>query len=254
MRGVAAPLEDAAPDRPAALPLDRFDLAKGPVRIVGPLDHEHGDRDGGQAILDVPGEKPRVEPGTAPSPEGAIDVPAMVPFELRPQVAVEVFVARLLDRAHGDLLAEDVRRLEQQAADPRQGPRRRSVQQGDGTAVAVPDEKGVADSRRVEQFRKGEESLVVQVGERSRKRDGIGAAVPGAAVDERAAPRLSGERRGEVPPRRGASDAVVQEDERGGDVRPGAVPGELDAAAARHDCRHRSVPPCRVEGCRAYVL
>src|SRR5659263_737665 len=89
MRAMAAPLEDAAPDRPAALPLDRFDLAKGPVRIIGPLYHEHRDRDGGQASLDVPGEKPRIEPGPVPSPKGAIDVPAMVPFELRPQVGVE---------------------------------------------------------------------------------------------------------------------------------------------------------------------
>ena len=173
---------------------------------------------------------------------------------LRPQVRVEVFVARLLDGAHGDLLAEDVRRLEQQAADPGQGPRRRSVQKGDGAAVAVPDEKGPADARRVEKLRKGEEPLVVHVGERSRKRDGIGAAVSGAAVDERAAPRHVGERRGKVPPRRGASDAVVQEDEGGSDVRLGAMPGELDAAAARENCRQRSSPLCRVEGCRAYVL
>src|SRR5512140_3624316 len=109
MRGMTAPLEDAAPDRAAAATLDRFDLAQGPVRIVGPLDDEHGDGDRGQAILDVPGEETGIEPRPVPSPKGAIDVPAVVPLELRPQVGVEVFVARLLDGAHGDLLAEDVR-------------------------------------------------------------------------------------------------------------------------------------------------
>src|SRR5512143_1873094 len=253
MRGVAAPIEDAAPDRPAALPLDRFDLAKGSVRIVDPLRNEHRNRYGGKTALDVPGEKSRIEPGPVPTPEGAIDVPAVVPLELRPQVGPEVFVPRLPDGAHGDLLAEDVRRLEQQAADPRPGTRRRRVQQGDRAAVAVPDEKSVADARLVEKVRKGEEPLVVHVGERSRKRDGIGSPVPGAAVDESPAPRPVGERPGEVTPRRGAPDPVVQEDERGSGVRAGAMPGKLDAAPARNDCPHRS-SPCRSEGCRAYVL
>src|SRR5512143_245208 len=255
MRAVAAPIEDEAPDRSAALALDRLDLAEGPVRIVDPLRHEHRDRDGGKESLDVPGEKPRIEPGPVPSPEGAIDVPTVVPFEFRPQVGAEVFVARLLDGAHGGLLAEDVRRLEQQAADPRQGTRCRSVQPGDGATVAVPDGKGLADTRRIEKLRKGEETLVVHVGERSRNRYGIGAAVSGAAIDERTAPRLAGEGHGKVAPRRCAPDPVMQEDERGSDVRPGAMPGELDAAAARENFRHRSFPtPCCVEGCRAYVL
>src|SRR5512140_1186522 len=254
MRAVAAPLEDAAPDRPAALPLDRFDLAKGSVWIVDPLYDERRNCDGGQATLDVPGQKTRIEPCPVPSPAGAIDVRSMIPRELRPQVRVQVFVPRLLDGAHADLLAEDVRRLEQQASDTRQGPRRRSVQQGDRAAVAVPDEKGLPDARRVEKFRKDEKTLVVHVGERSRKRNGIGAAVSGAAVDEGAAPCLSGERGRKVTPRRGAPYAVVQENERGGDVRPRAVPGELDAAAAREHCRHRSSPSCCAEGCCAYVL
>ena len=193
-----------------------------------------------QAVLDVPGTKPGIEPGPVPAPKGAVDVPAVVPFKPCSQAAAKVLVARLLDGVHGGLLAEHVRRLEQQAAHPWPGPRRRGMDQRDRAPVAVPDEVGLADARTVEDLGKGDDPLVVHVGERSRKRDGIGGAVSGAAVDERAETRLAGKQRGKIPPRRGAPDSIVQEDERRRIGRPGPMPGKLEAVAACDQGDHRS--------------
>jgi hypothetical protein len=105
----------------------------------------------------------------------------------------------------------------------------------------LPDEKGLADARRVEDLGEGDEALVMQIGEGSRKRDGVGAAVSCAAVDERAASGLAGKRDGIVTPCRGASDSIVQKDERGCISRPGAMSDELEAVAACDQGDHRSV-------------
>jgi hypothetical protein len=99
----------------------------------------------------------------------------------------------------------------------------------------VPDEKCPADAGRIEDLGQGGKPLVVHVGERPRNGDGIGAAVSEAAVDERAASRFAGKRRGKVAPCRGAPDSIVKEDERGRVAGTGPVPLELDAATAR-DC------------------
>jgi len=120
----------------------------------------------------------------------------MVTFELRPQVGVEVFVACLPDGAHRDLLAEDVRRFEQEAADTRQGPRASTRAAGRWNRRRCADENGLPERPPRREGPEGRRILVVHVGEAVAKGDGIGAAVSGAAVDECAAPRLAGERIG----------------------------------------------------------
>jgi hypothetical protein len=116
------------------------------------------------------------------------------------------------------------------------------MDQRDGASIAVPDEKCPADARSIEDLGKGVETLVVHIGERPGKSDRIGAAVSGAAVNERAASRLPGERRRKIPPRRGATDAVVEKDKRGRIFRAGSMPKDLYAQAACDDGLDRGSP------------
>ncbi len=71
---------------------ENVELLIGPVRIVGALQRQDGDGDGGKVTGDVERAEPRIEPGVVPAAKRDIGV-GVIACEARAQIAGFVFGA-----------------------------------------------------------------------------------------------------------------------------------------------------------------
>src|SRR5271165_5096422 len=117
LRGVPAVCENEAFDRRFRACLDRAGLPNREILIVRAVDEERRRAPAFYAVLDGPGQHARVEPGVAPAEKGAVDM-GMIIGEPAFKVAAIVSVLRLLERFAPVILAEDMRREENEAFDP----------------------------------------------------------------------------------------------------------------------------------------
>ena len=116
---------------------DRVELGERAVRVGISLDQQHGTRDSGEPVLDVPRPELRRQPHVVPAAEHAVGI-VVVAGETRRQVAVLVAAPGRLDPLDRPVLDEHVRRQQHQ---PAHCAAAAGVQQGDRRPVAVPDEE-----------------------------------------------------------------------------------------------------------------
>src|ERR1700687_805788 len=184
MRRVAALGQEQYFDRGGDLSLHRLHLFHRSVLVVLSLDDEDGNLDLRQVALEIPRAKPRVEPGSIPSPESSLDILAVVLGELLGKVGGEKVLPRLLDALEPDLLRENVGRFEDQTLETG-FPTASRVDDRDRRAIAVPHQNGFFFSDRAENLRR-ENSFIVHVCQRARQLDGIRAAISQTTVRKRA--------------------------------------------------------------------
>ena len=116
------------------------------------------------------------------------------------------------------------------------------------------DEEHVAHAGLGEDRRQDVVRLVVHIAKRAREDDGIGPAVPAAAVDERAEPGGRRDAIRKIAPRGDAPEPLVEEDERRRLVGRGADPPRLEPLAGEAQIeaaigRTRGHPAPRTLGC-----
>lgn len=176
----------------------------------------------------------RVEPHVRPAAHHRVRI-VVAPEQLVAKLAARIGSAERGDGGEAHILHEDVRGLQDEAANAgADGP---GVDQGDRGAVGVADQDRFLDPRALEERWQGPERLVVHEGDRALERRWVRATVAKAAVDERRALGGCGELGREVAPGGGAAEALVQEDEGG---RPGVDALDLEAAAVDLQERHRA--------------
>ena len=162
--------EHAYLDRAIRLPLRNGDLRRRAVFVVLALHDQDRHADVGQIFVDPPVPEISVEPGLVPAPERHVDV-AVILGEPRAQIAGLVGIFRRRDRAHRNILDEEMRRDQHEAAHA-EILARTGVDRGDRGAVAVAEKEAAAEADRIEQPRQHIAGLVVHEVEWARQRNG----------------------------------------------------------------------------------
>jgi hypothetical protein len=205
---------------------DGANLLERAVLVVLALRGEHRAGDGVDVALDVPAAERRVEPDVVPAAKRRIGV-VVIAGEPGTQVGALVGHAGLLDARERELFDEEMRRHDHQPGDLVTG----RVEQGDGGAVAVPEQPRSLDADGGEQ--RGQHLVGLTLHEVGLPalavRPGRGAAVARAREDEAGKAVAGAEALGEVFPHRHRAEPFVQEDDRwrGRACRPD--PAVLDA-------------------------
>ena len=192
------PGEDDGPDRPRHGRGDRLDLREGPVLVVLTLKDEEGaadrpDRlDGGEAA------ERGVPPRLAPGPEDGLGLAAVVPGEPGREVRRPPGLDRRVDPAERRVLDHHVRRDRDDRGGT--GGEGRRVEEGDGAAVAVPEEEGPFDTGLAEDLGQPLPGLHLEEPVVGGPGPGVALSEPEPVEDEPLAAEGRAEAVGEVPP------------------------------------------------------
>src|SRR6185312_14441199 len=198
-------------DRTIAFLLGNLDLFHGAVLVVLALHDQNGHADVSEELCDVPLAELRVEPGTVPTLERAVDV--VVPArEPRPQIAGFIGFSRLGDCGDTGILGEEMRCNQHEAADPVILVAAR-VNRRDGGPVAVADQEPAPEADGIEQLRQGLAGFVVHIRERARQADRARFSIARARIDEHAGTRRSRKFLGKIVPQTDTAQAFVQQHE-----------------------------------------
>src|SRR5579859_6195348 len=103
-------------DRTITLLLSNFDLANGPILVVGALYDRHRYADIGEVFRDVPLAKRRIEPSAIPTIEGVVDI-AMPARQFGPEIGGLINRFDGGDRGHRNIFDDEMRRDHHNPAD-----------------------------------------------------------------------------------------------------------------------------------------
>ena len=196
-------------ERAGALALDSLDLFHGPVLIFPALNDENRAGDLRQIFFDIPAAEIGMKPDVVPPPEGASGI-AVVASEFFRKIRGFKFRLSLGDAGHAQLFDEDMRCEKNETADVIV---HSSVNEGDGAAVAVPDEDGIFDFELRQKFGQGFERFVVHVADGARFGQNVGIPVAIARVDRYGASGGLGDACGKILPVRERAQAFVEKNE-----------------------------------------
>src|SRR6266404_3856824 len=230
---------------------DGVELCRGAVLVVFALDGQNRAGDGGQMILDVPAAELGVEPDVVPAAEGAVDV-AVIAREAGAQIGRPIRLPGRSDAGDGDILDEDMRRLEDEAAHG--PPPRAGMDEGDRGAVAVADEDGIGDGERVAQRRQRLQRLDMHVVDAARLRERVRLPVTEPRIDQRGAAGRLGKARRKIAPLRKRAEPLMEQDQR---RCVGVACGDqfvFEAVALDSDERHQPALAERSRSLKRWIL
>ncbi len=237
--GVAAICERENFYRASGLAFDGFYLRHGAVLVVFALNGEDGAGDAGEIFFDVPAAEVGMEPDVVPSPECAGGV-AMMAREFLCEIRFLESQLRFVDAGDAEVFDENVWGEQDESADVVESAR---VNQGDGTAVAVPEQDWIFNLHLLKEIGEGVEGFVVHVGDWTRLFKEIGVAGTVAGVDGDGASGGLGDVFGKMFPVRDGAESFVKKYELRrvggaagdtGDFERVPVDGEVEGFAMSH--------------------
>ena len=232
VRGMAAVVEDEGTAGAGGSIRDDLDLTKGPVSVVAALHDEERHVHADELLLDGPVLELRIEPGIAPPAEGVVGAFAVVAGEPLAKVAIAERRPRRLHPLDAARLVERVRGEGHHRAERNRS--ERGAEEGDGPAVAVPNEDGCpAETRFLDHPGQDRTRLPVHEVERPRELGRTRPAVTEAAVGEDLPARRPGEIGRPVAPNANAAKSLVKQDERCAPAPSRSPACVLDTAARR---------------------
>lgn len=140
---------------------NRLNLGGAAVLVILALDHEDGGLDGREPSGDVPVSPGGRAPDLLPAPEEGVHPVAVVARESLPEWATGEVRFRPLEPLEGDLLQEDMGGLAEDG--PGHLREFRGEEEGDGAAIAVPDQHRGINVERGEELGQHGEGLMLQV-------------------------------------------------------------------------------------------